>query len=197
MQRREFFRLTIAILVIMILSACSQNPATSDWKSFTIEEAPGFDIQFQVPPDWETNYTLPMETALGQWKVTLTPPRCSSGQTAEYEEDCITLTAYIKGEAEFEENEVLALVSDNIPISAEEQAESILMGQNIFDVNGLKLQRFDHKIYSSAGEMQMSIVFFQTDSAYYLIMADFPYDERDDETAKEFQMILSSIQVLE
>ena len=197
MQRREFFRLTIAILVIMILSACSQSPATSDWKSFTIEEAPGFDIQFQVPPDWETNYTLPMETALGQWKVTLTPPRCSSGQTAEYEEDCITLTAYIKGEAEFEENEVLALVSDNIPISAEEQAESILMGQNIFDVNGLKLQRFDHKIYSSAGEMQMSIIYFQTERAYYLIMADFPYDERDDETAKEFQIMLSSIQVLE
>jgi len=197
MQRREFFRLTIAILVIMILSACSQNSATSDWKNFTIEEAPGFDIQFQVPPDWETNYTLPMETALGQWKVTLTPPRCSSGQTAEYEEDCITLTAYIKGEAEFEEDEVLTLVSDSIPINVEEQAESILIGQNSFEVNGLNLQRFNHKIYSSAGEIQMSIIYFQTEGAYYIIMANYPYDERDGETAQEFQVMLESIKVLD
>ncbi|MDY6845615.1 MAG: hypothetical protein SVP52_00565 [Chloroflexota bacterium] len=197
MQRTNFFKLTIVILVIMILSACRQNPATSDWVNFTIEEAPGFDIQFQVPPDWETNVTLPMEIAVGQWKVILTPPRCSSGQGVEYEEDCITLTAYIKGEAEFEEDEVLTLVSDNIPISAEERAESILMGQNNFDVNGLNLQRFNHKIYSSAGEMQMSIIYFQTDSAYYLIMANFPYDERDAETAQEFQAMLESIKVLD
>jgi hypothetical protein len=138
-----------------------------------------------------------METAIGQWKVTLMPPRCSPGQIAEYEKDCITLTAYIKGEAEFKEDEVLALVSENIPISVEEQAESILMGQNSFEVNGLRLQRFDHKIYSSTGEMQMSIIYFQTDSAYYLIKADYPYNERDGETAQEFQKILESIVVIE
>ena len=198
MHKRGLLTLAIGIPILLVLSACSQTPATVDWENFTIEEAHGFDIQFQVPPDWETNYILPMETALGQWKVILTPPRCSSGQTAEYyEEDYITLTAYIKGEAEFEEDEVLALVSDSIPINVEEQAESILMGQNSFEVNGLNLQRFNHKIYSSAGEMQMSIVYFQTEGAYYLIMANYPYDERDGETAQEFQVMLETIKVLD
>lgn len=112
MHKKELLSLIFTMLIIMILTACGQTPSTANWDLFTIEEAVGFDIQFKVPPDWETNYILPMETALGQWKVTLTPPRCTSDQIAEYEEDCITLTAYIIGEAEFEEDEVLALVSD-------------------------------------------------------------------------------------
>jgi hypothetical protein len=43
----------------------------------------------------------------------------------------------------------------------------------------------------------MSIIYFQTDSAYYLIEADYPYNERDGETAQEFQKILESIVVIE
>ncbi len=197
MHKRGLLSLIIAMLTMMILSACGQTPSAANWEVFTIEEAAGFDIRFQVPPDWETNYILPMETALGQWKVTLTPPRCSQGQIAEYEEDCITLTAYIKGEAEFEEDAVLALLSQNIPLDQEGAAESILMGQTSFEVDGLTIKRFNHKLASTIGEVQLSYYYFQTENAYYTIMANFPYDERDGETAQEFQKILESIKVLD
>lgn len=197
MHKKELLSLIFTMLIIMILTACGQTPSTANWDLFTIEEAVGFDIQFQVPPDWETNYILPMETALGQWKVTLTPPRCTSDQIAEYEEDCISLTAYIKGEAEFEEDAVLALISQNIPLDQEGAAESILMGQTSFEVDGLTIKRFNHKLASTIGEVQLSYYYFQTENAYYTIMANFPYDERDGETAQEFQKILESVEVLD
>ncbi|MDF1519805.1 MAG: hypothetical protein RQ728_05070 [Brevefilum sp.] len=197
MHKRILLSLIFAMLTIMIITACSRTPATANWEVFTIKEAAGFDIQFQVPPDWETNYILPMETALGQWKVTLTPPRCSPDQVAEYEEDCITLTAYIKGEAAFDEDAVLALLSQNIPLDQEGAAESILMGQTSFEVDGLTIKRFNHKIASANGEVQLSYYYFQTENAYYTIMADFPYNEREGEIAQEFQKILESIVVLD
>jgi hypothetical protein len=197
MHKKELLSLIFTMLIIMILTACSQSPSAANWEIFTIEEASGFDIQFQVPPDWETNYILPMETAIGLWKVTLTPPRCSPGQIAEYEEDCITLTAYIIGEAEFEEDAVLALISQNIPLDQEGAAESILMGQTSFEVDGLTIKRFNHKLASTIGEVQLSYYYFQTENAYYTIMANFPYDERDGETAQEFQKILEGIEVLD
>ena len=197
MHRRQLITLAIGLLAILILSACSQSINTSSWEKFTIEEAPGFDIQFLIPPEWESNYLLPMETAPGQWRVTLTPPRCSSDQTSEYEADCITLTAYVKGEAEFNEDEVLALISENIPLSQETGAESILMGQSTFEVDGLTIQRYNHKIGASPGEVQLSYYYFQTDNAYYTIMADFPYGEREDRTAEQFQAVLQSIDVVE
>lgn len=197
MHKKELLSLIFTMLIIMILTACGQTPSTANWDLFTIEEAVGFDIQFQVPPDWETNYILPMETALGQWKVTLTPPRCTSDQIAEYEEDCISLTAYIKGEAEFEEDAVLALISQNIPLDQEGAAESILMGQTSFEVDGLTIKRFNHKLASTIGEVQLSYYYFQTENTYYTIMANFPYDERDGETAQEFQKILESVEVLD
>jgi hypothetical protein len=138
-----------------------------------------------------------METAQGQWKVTLTPPLCSSNQETEYEDDCITLTAYVKGEAEFDEDEVIALISQNITLSEENNDESILMSQNSFDVNSLNIQRYDHKIPSGNGDVQMSIYYFQTEGAYYTIMTDFPYDEREGKVAEQFQQVLQSMQVVE
>ena len=197
MHKRHFIPSIMILITILVLSACNQGIDTSSWEKFTIQESPGFDIEFLVPPDWETNYLLPMETAPGQWKVILRPPRCSSDQSADYEEDCITLTAYVKGEAAFEEDEVLALISQNISLSQENNAESILMGQSSFDVNGLTIQRFDHKIPSATGDVQLSYYFFQTDNAYYTIMADFPYDEREDRTAEQFQRVLQSITIAE
>lgn len=198
MQKRQIITIVLGLFAILMLSACSQNVNTSRWEEFTIEEAPGFDIQLLVPPDWETNYTLPMETAPGQWKVSLTPPRCSSDQAEDYEEDCITLTAYVKGEAEFDEEEVLALISDNIPLNQQNNAESILMGQSTFEVNGVTIQRFTHKINSPAtGEVQLTYYYFQTENAYYTVMADFPYDEREGRVAEQFQAVLQSITTVE
>lgn len=196
MHKRRLISLTIGLLAILILSACSQGINTSGWEEFTIEEAPGFDIQFLIPPDWDSNYLLPMETAPGQWRVLLTPPRCSSDQTEDHGESCIILTAYVKGEAEFDEDEVLALISENIRLS-QDGAESILMGQSSFDVDGLSIQRYTHKINSANGEVQLSYYYFQTDSAYYTAMADFPYDEREDRVAEQFQAVLQSITVVE
>jgi hypothetical protein len=196
MHKRQHMTLTLGLLVFLMLSACSQDINTSGWEEFTIEEAPGFDIQFLIPSDWESNYLLPMETAPGQWRVLLTPPRCSSDQSEDYGESCIILTAYVKGEAEFDENEVLALISENIPLS-QDGAESILMGQTSLDVNGLTIQRYTHKINSANGEVQLSYYYFQTDSAYYTIMADFPYDEREDRVAEQFQAVLQSITVVD
>jgi hypothetical protein len=196
MHKRQHITLTLGLLVFLMLSACNQIIDTSGWEEFTIEEAPGFDIQFLIPSDWESNYLLPMETAPGQWRVLLTPPRCSSDQSEDYGESCIILTAYVKGEAEFNEDEVLALISQNIPLS-QDGAESILMGQSSFEVDGLTIQRYTHKINSANGEVQLSYYYFQTDSAYYTIMADFPYDEREDRVAEQFQAVLQSITVLE
>lgn len=196
MHKKGLISLTIGFLAILILSACSQGINTSGWEEFTIQEAPGFDIQFLIPPDWDTNYLLPMETAPGQWRVLLTPPRCSSEQTEDYGESCIIMTAYVKGEAEFDEDEVLALISENIRLS-QDGTESILMGQSSFEVDGLSVQRFTHKIDSANGEVQLSYYYFQTDSAYYTVMADFPYEEREERVAEQFQAVLQSITVVE
>ena len=195
MHKRGLISLAIGLFAMLLLSACSQNINTSNWEDFTIEEAPGFDIQFSVPQDWESNYLLPMETATGQWRVTLTPPRCSSDQTEDYEENCIILTAYVKGEAEFDEDEVLGLISENIQLS-QDGAESILMGQTSLDVNGLTIQRYTHKIASADGDVQLSYYYFQTENAYYTIMADFPYNEREGRTAEQFQAVLKSITLI-
>jgi hypothetical protein len=196
MQKRKLLTLIIGWVIILMLSACNQTVDLSNWENFTIEGAPGFDIQFSIPPEWKTNYILPMELAIGQWKVILTPPRCSLEQSADYAEECIDMMAYIKGEAEFEEDEVLALISQNISLSDETDAESILIGQTSFDVNGLTIRRYNHKISTDAGDMQMSIYYFQTDNANYTIMTHFPYDEREGEVAEQFQSVLESIQVI-
>lgn len=195
MKKRQYITLAVGLLAILLLSACSQNFNTSSWEKFTIEEAPGFDIQLLIPPDWESNYLLPMETAPGQWRVTLTPPKCSADQAEDYQEGCIILTAYVKGEAEFEEDEVLALISQNIPLNRENAAESILMGQSNFEVDGLTIQRYNHKINSPGGEVQLSYYYFQTENAHYTIMADFPYDEREDRVAEQLQAVLETISV--
>ena len=91
---------------------------------------------------------------------------------------------------------MLALISENIRLS-QDGAESILMGQSSFDVDGLSIQRYTHKINSANGEVQLSYYYFQTDSAYYTAMADFPYDEREDRVAEQFQAVLQSITVVE
>lgn len=197
MHRRQMITLVIGLLAILTLSACSQDIDTSNWEVFSIENAPGFDIRFLIPPDWDFNYILPGESLIGQWEITLTPPRCSSDQSVDYEEDCISINAFIKGEAEFNEDEVLALISQNIILSEEEDAESILMGQSTFEVDGLTIQRFNHKINSAAGEVQLSYYYFQTDNAYYTIMAHFPYDEREEGPAEELQEVIRSITVVE
>lgn len=197
MHNRGKFLLILGLTAIVLLSACNQTVDTNNWEKFTIEEAPGFDIQFLIPQDWKSNYLLPMETATGQWKVILTPPRCSSDQSEDYADDCITLTAYVKGEAEFNEDEVLALISQNITLSEENNAETILMGQTSFTIDDLTIQRYNHKINLPAGEVQLSYYYFQTDKAYYTIMADFPYDERNGDVAEQFQIVLESITVLD
>ncbi len=197
MQRRKMIILVIGLLAVLILSACSQDIDTSNWEEFAIENAPGFDIRFLIPPDWEFNYILPGESLIGQWEITLTPPRCSSDQSVDYEDDCITINAFVKGEAEFNEDEVLALISQNIILSEEANAESILMGQSTFEVDGLTIQRYNHKISSDAGDVQLSYYYFQTSNAYYTIMAHFPYDEREGGVAEDLQVVIRSIEVVD
>lgn len=189
-------RLTFGLLVFLMLTACSQATDTKNWEKFTIEELPGFDIQIPVPADWKVNYLPPMEVGFGQWKVTLTPPRCSTDQTEDYTEECITLTAYIKGQAEFDEDAVLTLISQNITLSEEQNTETILMGQNSFDVDDVTIQRFNHKIPTSTGEVQLSYFYFQTEGAYYTIMTNFPYEESDGKVAETFQKMLQGIEVV-
>ena len=107
------------------------------------------------------------------------------------------MTAYVRGEAEFNEDEVLALISQNIPLDQEGQAESILVGQNSFEVDGLTFQRYNHKIDSPTGGVQMAIYYFQTNNAYFTITTNVPYDEREGDLAKTFQAVLQSIEVVE
>ena len=196
MQRRHKSMLLTGLIALLILSACSSIGATRDWKVFAIEEEPAIDIQFRLPPDWYVDYA-PTPNTPGQWDIALVPPKCSSGQETDFEDNCISLTAYIKGVSEFNKPEFLTFASQNITLNESESEETLMMGQNTFEVDGLSIQRFNHKVFIGEDEIQMSIFFFETDSAYYVFISEFPYDERDGQAAENFSLLIESIEVIE
>lgn len=190
------FRLSLFIgsITLLLLSACSVN--TSDWEIFSIGEEPGFDIQFRMPPGWFIEYA-PNVDIPGQWDLVVVPPMCSADQTTEFGDSCIRLTAYIKGTADFDQDEVLAYISQAIPLNQAGTEETLLMGQSTFEVAGLTFQRYNHMIPAPLSEVQMSIYYLETERAHYVFITDFPYAEREGDTAEQFDLLLQSIKVIE
>lgn len=192
MQKQRRIMLLTGMIALLILSACSTNGATSDWHVFAIEEEPAIDIQFRLPPEWYVDYAPTVNTP-GQWDIALVPPKCSSDQETAFEDNCITLTAYIKDLASFNKPDFLSFASQNITLNPSGSEETLMMGQNTFEVDGLTMQRFNHKVFIGEDEIQMSILFFETDSAYYAFISEFPYDEQDGQAAENFNRLVESI----
>ena len=72
------------------------------------------------------------------------------------------------------------------------------MGQNTFTVDGLQVQRFNHKVFVGEEELQLSFYFFETNQAYYTFLTEFRYDEREDgEAPQNFELLFESIEVLD
>ena len=196
MQKHRKTMLLTGLIALIVLSACSPNRATRDWNVFSIEEEPAIDIQFRIPPEWYVDYAPTVNTP-GQWDIALVPPKCSSEQETEFEDNCISLTAYIKNLADFNKPQFLSFASQNITLNPSESEETLMMGQNTFEVNGLSVQRFNHKVFVGEEEIQMSILFFETDSAYYAFISEFPYDEQDGQAAENFNRLVESIEIVD
>lgn len=196
MQKQRRTMLLTALIALLILSACSTIGATRDWQVFAIEEEPAIDIQFRLPPEWYVDYAPTVNTP-GQWDIALVPPKCSSGQETDFEDNCISLTAYIKDRSEFNKPEFLSFASQNITLNPSGTEETLMMGQNTFEVDDLSVQRFNHKVFIGEDEIQMSIFFFETDSAYYAFISEFPYDEREGQAAKNFDRLIESIEIID
>jgi hypothetical protein len=182
------------IILILILSACSP---TRDWKIFAIEEEPGIDIQFRLPPDWLVDYA-PSPNTPGQWDVLLTPPKCAADQEINFADNCVNLTIYIKDQADYDQQESIAFASQSFALNESGSEQTVLMGQNTFKVDGLEVQRFNHKVFIGEDELQLSFYFFETEQAYYTFLTEFPYDEREEgEAARNFDLLLESIEVID
>lgn len=182
------------IILILILSACSP---TRDWKVFAIEEEPGIDIQFRLPPDWLVDYA-PSPNTPGQWDVLLAPPKCAADQEINFADNCVNLTIYIKDQADYDQQESIAFASQSFALNESGSEKTVLMGQNTFKVDGLEVQRFNHKVFIGEDEVQLSFYFFETEQAYYTFLTEFPYDEREEgEAARNFDLLLESIEVID
>jgi hypothetical protein len=186
--------LFVGIILIFMLSACSP---TRDWKIFAIEEEPGIDIQFRLPPEWLVDYA-PSPNIPGQWEVLLTPPKCAEDQETNYADNCVNLTVYIKDQADYDQQESIAFASQSFALNETGSEQTVLMGQNTFTVDGLQVQRFNHKVFVGEEELQLSFYFFGTNQAYYTFLTEFPYDEREDgEAPQNFELLFESIEVLD
>ena len=196
MQKQLKVNLLIGLVALLTLTACSGNAATRDWKVFAIEEEPAIDIQFRLPPEWQVDYA-PLVNAPGQWEVVLVPPRCSTNQEQDFEFNCISLSIHIKNMADFDRDEFIAQISQNIPLNPAGSDTSAFLGEQTFEVDGLNIQRFNHKIESPTREAQVSIFSLETDNAHYTFFTNFDFDEREGDVAKTFDLLLGSIEVVE
>ena len=178
--------------MLLAVSACTSETPVEDWKVFAIEEYPPIDIQFRLPPRWHVDYA-PTAEIPGQWEVALVPPLCSKDQETEYADNCIALTITIKGEADFDKLDFLSVISQSMTLNQSGGEETIFMGQNNFEVNGLTVQRYNHKLFIGEEEVQMSFFFIETESAYYLFVSELPYDQREGEVAGQFNRLIESI----
>jgi hypothetical protein len=133
----------------------------------------------------------------GQWDVLLAPPKCAEDQETNYGDNCINLTVYIKDQANYNQQESIAFASQSFSLNESGSEQTVLMGQNTFKVDGLQVQRFNHKIFIGEDELQLSFYFFETEQAYYTFLTEFPYDERDGEAAQNFKRLLDTIEVID
>ncbi len=191
-------RITIAmgLMALLMLAACQPETSTDEWKLFAIEEKPAIDIQFRLPPKWHIDYA-PTPDVPGQWDVALVPQYCAKGQETEYADNCIALTITIKGEADFDKMETLSVISQSMTLNESGGEETIFMGQNQLEVNGLTVQRYNHKLFIGEEEVALYFYFLETDSTYYLFVTELPYDEREGDTAETFNRLLESIEEID
>jgi len=196
-MQRTFKKISlITLLALSFLAACNANTRTGDWKMFAINEEPAIDIQFKVPPDWYVEYS-PRADKGGQWGVALMPPKCSSDQETPYSNNCISLTIALKDQTEFDRAGFLSLISESIPIKDTEDEQTTLINQEDFKVNGIDLQRHDHKMLVEDEEVQLSFIFFETENAYYYFIAEVPYDERQSDLAKNFDLMIETLEEID
>jgi len=183
------------LIALLILTGCSifSGDKTQDWTVFAIEEEPAIDVQFKLPPQWHVDYAPSIEK-IGQWEIALVPPRCAEDQEEDYADNCVSLTVNIKALSDFDKNEFLTFASQNITLNPSGGEETIMMGQNTFEVEELTIQRFNHKLFIGDQEVQMSIYFFETDSSAYSFITELPYDEREGDVAEEFNLLLNSLE---
>ena len=195
MKKQLTRSLFIGLAALLILTGCSLlgGDATQDWTVFAIEEEPEIDIQFRLPPEWLVDYAPSIEQ-VGQWEIALIPPYCESGQEEEFADNCISLTVNIKAVSNFSKPEFLSFASSNILLNRTGGEETIMMGQNTIEVGELSIQRFNHKLFIGEQEVQMSIYFFETDSAYYAFITELPYAEREGDVANQFNLLLNSLE---
>jgi hypothetical protein len=190
---------TISFLMLsalLMLTGCDTKSRTSDWEVISINEVPAIDIQFKVPPDWYVEYA-PREGVTGQYGVALMPPKCSADQEMSYSDNCISLTIALKDQTEFDRAGFLSLISESIPIKDTEDEQTTLIHQEDFKVNGIDLQRHDHKMLVEDQEVQLSFIFFETESAYYYFIAEIPYDERQSDLAKHFDLMIETLEEID
>jgi hypothetical protein len=190
---KKTHRLTfISLLIALLLAGCANNP-TEDWKAFQIEEEPALDITFRLPPEWYVDYA-PVPDRPGEWNIALVPPMCAEDQETEYEDNCVSLTAQIKSLTDFDKEDFLALVSSSMTLNQSQTEESVLISQTKFEVGGLDMERFNHKVFIGDSEVLLTVIFFETDSAFYYFVAEFPYEEREGPITDRFNLMVESIQ---
>ncbi|NLN69980.1 MAG: hypothetical protein GX142_04240 [Chloroflexi bacterium] len=190
MRQQTQRALIISLVVLLLLSACSDK--TSDWKRFSIEQEPALNIEFRLPPGWLLDYA-PTRDKSGQWEITLVPPKCAPEQQIEYQKNCVTLIAHIKGIDTFNKESFFEVTGQDIPLSRDGDRAALFLGQESFRVNRIKIDRFNHLITSVQDEVQMSTYFFETDGAYFTFITNFPYDMEDNEAVDNFSLLLSSL----
>ena len=195
MRKRPTQILLTGLTALLLLTGCGLlgRENTQAWTTFAIEEEPAIDIQFKLPPQWHVDYAPAIEK-VGQWEIALVPPRCAEDQEEDYADNCVSLTVNIKEISDFDKNEFLTFASENIVLNPSGGEQTIMMGQNAFEVDGITIQRFNHKLFIGEGEVQMSIYFFETDSAFYSFITELPYAEREGEVAQAFDLLLNSIE---
>ena len=193
MHKQHRLLILIPLLTLLILSACSADSPTEDWKTFAIEEETKIDIQFRLPPNWYVDYS-PADDTKGQWDVVLVPPYCAEDQETEYEDTCVTLEIMLKDESSFDTTEFLTNVSNSMTLNQAGDEETMLMAITKSEVGDFTFQRYDHKFFIGDDEVQLSFTYFETENAYYYFVTEFPYDERDGDTADEFNLLIESIE---
>jgi hypothetical protein len=193
MHKRIKLTLFISLAALLVLSACSGDSATQDWKVFTIEQEPGFNIQFRLPPRWLVDFA-PTIGKPGQWDIVLIPPKCTPDQEMEYQQNCVTLFAHIKGPSTFSKEAFLDLTSGDISLSPDGSQTAKLIGRDSFRVNRLKVEEFNHLLTTSLGDVEMSTYFFETDSAYFTFITNLPYGAPESEINQNFDLLLRSVE---
>ncbi len=194
MQRRKILTFIFSLMSLLILTSCNTSKETADWKVFRIDQEPALNIEFHLPPGWLVDYA-PNRDNPGQWEVTLVPPKCTPTQEVEFQNNCITLVAHIKEESTFNKEAFVELTSSDIPLSIDGSRSALYLGLEPFRVNRIKVERFNHLIESVNGDVHMSTYFFETDSAYFIFITNFSYNQAENETLDNFGLLMESLKI--